>query len=118
MTDISIVCDQAIIDELRETIAELCPETLQNADCFSDEDPTGSEDSQTNSSHLSIDLDHSQIQELESTVNSLFDLSPILESAKNISEYLGKIENLEKTVRNDADVAEAKCILSGVVLEC
>jgi hypothetical protein len=81
VTDISIVCDQAIIDELRETIAELCPETLQNPDCFSDEDPTGSEDSQTNSSYLSIDSDHSQIQELESTVNSLFDLSPIPEPA-------------------------------------
>ncbi|KAI5820051.1 hypothetical protein BZA77DRAFT_341707 [Pyronema omphalodes] len=79
--EFGFLCDQAIIDDLRETIAKICPGTLQNFDCFSDEDTTGSEDSQTDSTHLTIYSNSSQIQELESIVNSLFDLSPILESA-------------------------------------
>jgi hypothetical protein len=41
----------------------------------------------------------------------------VIFTMENISEYLGKIENLEKMVRNDAKVTKAKCILSGVVLE-
>lgn len=36
----------------------------------------------------------------------------------NIAGDLRRIEHLEKTVKNDADAAEANCIMSCVILGC
>lgn len=94
------MCEETVVEELQKAMAELCPAVLENPESSSDEDTVGSEDSQAGSEHLSTDVDQYQTQELESIVNSLFDLSATLES---IAERVIARESRLAMIENHAE---------------